>query len=69
MIGPLTRAVIINEHGGPEELHLITAEVGDPGLETDARAQRRFFEQQRQHSAWKQRLAQAGGEFVLKILG
>ncbi|MBZ0129402.1 MAG: quinone oxidoreductase [Rhodobacteraceae bacterium] len=31
MIGPLTRAVIINEHGGPEELHLITAEVGDPG--------------------------------------
>ncbi len=52
---------------GAEELGR-ASQVRHPRLEADARAQRRFFEQQGHHAAGQDRLTNPLGEFRLEIL-
>ena len=60
---PLAEAGVLAQH------QAAAAQVRHAGLEADARPQRLLFEQQRQHPARQQRLAQPLDELGLEILG
>ena len=67
--GEIGDALALAEAGVLAQHDAAAAQVGHAGLEADARPQRRLLEQQRQHAARQQRLAQALRELGLEILG